>query len=510
MFSFSAMSLVMMVVACGAGAALGALVAQMRFRAQEAAREGELARLHAEAERLRSVEQQVRQAEAQARALEEERSRLRVEVGRAQTAAEGQAGQIARLEAEAGDLRFRLAAMQQDHSDLRAALSQARTELQAEREQAGEKLALLTGAREELTNQFKALANEILEEKSKRFAEQNQSNLNQLLLPLHTRLQEFQGKVEEVYVQEGRQRSELAGQVKQLMDLNQQLSKDATDLTRALKGSSKTQGDWGEVILEGILESAGLRKGFEFHTQESYTRENGSGARLDVVLHLPEGKHIIIDAKVSLVAYSDHVNGADEKARESALLRHISSLRTHVKELAERDYPSLYSLQTLDFVIMFVPIEPAFLTAIARDTELWTHAWEKSVLLVTPSTLLFVLRTIKHLWRQEEQARNVREIASRGAKLYDELASFAKELASVGKNIKQAQESFDDAMHKLAGKKGSVVRQAEMLRELGVKPSKAMPPELVQAAATELPEEELFSLAAGAEQKAQPEPQPTP
>ncbi len=499
MANLSFLSIVLIAVACALGAALGALFAQMRFRVREAGYGAERARWAAEAAQVSSLEGELREARAREGKAAAEQNELRVALGRVESAAEAQRSRIERMDTDASELRYRLTSAQEEQSQLREQLSEARMELGKEREQAERNIALLGAARGEFSNHFKALANEILEEKSKRFTEQNQASLQQLLDPLQTRLKEFQGKVEEVYVHEGRQRSELAGQVKQLMDLNQQLSRDATDLTRALKGSSKAQGDWGEVILEGILEAAGLRKGFEFHTQETYTREDGTGARLDAVLHLPEGKHIILDAKVSLVAYSDHVNCVDEKARESALERHIGSMRRHVKDLSERDYPGLGKLETMDFVIMFVPIEPAFLLAIGRDAELWTHAWERSVLMVTPSTLLFVLRTIRHLWRQEEQARNVREIASRGAKLYDELTAFAKEMAGVGKSLRQAQEGFEEALHKLAGKKGSVIRQAEMLRQLGVKPNKSMPSELLEMAATVEDGGGLVDLAAASE-----------
>lgn len=276
---------------------------------------------------------------------------------------------------------------------------------------------MLNDAKEQLANQFKALANDILEEKSKRFTEQNQSNIEQLLNPLKTKLHEFQGKVEEVYVQEGKDRSALGEQVKQLMSLNQQLSKDAHNLTTALKGQSKTQGNWGEFILERVLENSGLTKGEHYKTQESHTREDGTRAQPDVIIYLPENKHIIVDAKVSIVAYNDYVNAESDVAKSAALKRHVTSVRSHLKELSGKSYQDLHQLKSLDYVIMFVPIEPAFMLALAEDGELWQEALAKNVFLVSPSTLLCVLRTISHLWKQEQQSRNAQDIAKRGGEL---------------------------------------------------------------------------------------------
>ena len=293
--------------------------------------------------------------------------------------------------------------------------------LDAERSQAEEKLTLLLEAKETLSNQFKALANDILEEKAKRFTEQNQTNIGLILEPLKSKLQEFQGKVEEVYVQEGKDRTALAEQVRQLMDLNQSLSQDAKNLTRALKGSSKAQGNWGELVLERVLEASGLRKGEEYDVQESHTRDDGSRAQPDVVVHLPEDRHLVVDAKVSLTAYEDFASAETEEDRQRAIKRHLDSIRAHIKGLSDKNYQALYGLKSLDFVLMFIPIEPAFMLGVTHDRELFMDAWQKNVLLVSPSTLLFVVRTVAHLWRQEAQNRNAQDIAKRGAELYDKL-----------------------------------------------------------------------------------------
>ncbi|MCR4309882.1 MAG: DNA recombination protein RmuC [Deltaproteobacteria bacterium] len=352
--------------------------------------------------------------------------------------------------------------------------------LQGQERLMDEKLALLMEARDALTNQFKALANDILEEKGKRFAEQSQDHLGRLLEPLKARIQEFQGKVEEVYFQDGKDRASLAEQVRQLMELNQALSQDAKNLTSALKGSSKTQGNWGELVLERVLESSGLRNGEEYVVQSSHAREDGSRAQPDVVIRLPEDRNLVVDAKVSLNAYEDFVVSEDEAGRQAALKRHLDSVRSHIKGLSEKNYQTLYGLRSLDFVLMFVPVEPAFMLAVTCDRELFMDAWKKNVLLVSPSTLLFVVRIVAHLWRQEAQSRNALEIARRGAELYDKFVGFVEDLEALGGRLKQAQKEYDAAYGKLTGGRGNLIRQAEMLKELGVKPSKALRSELTE------------------------------
>lgn len=366
---------------------------------------------------------------------------------------------------------------------LNGQLTELRTRIDAEREAAEGKLALLMEAKVTLSDQFKTLATDILEEKSKRFAEQNQVTIGQLLEPLKTQLTEFKGKVEEVYVQEGKDRSALSEQVKQLLELNHTLSSDAKNLTSALKGSAKTQGNWGELILERVLELSGLRRGHEYHVQESQVREDGSRAQADVVINLPEERRLVVDAKVSLVAYESHISAETDEARAQAVRRHLESVKSHIKGLSGKQYQTLYGLKSLDFVLMFIPIEPAFMMAVTHDNDLFMEAWDKNVLLVSPSTLLFVVRTVAHLWRQEQQTRNSQDIAKRGAELYDRLVGFVEDLQSVGTHLGRAQSSFESAQKKLAVGKGNVIRQAEMLKELGVKPSKGLPSSLVDMSA---------------------------
>ena len=398
-----------------------------------------------------------------------------------------------------GELRAaseRRAAAEQEVARLTEQLKQQELQfaqqLRQQEQQANEKLTLLAEARVELSNQFKTLASEILEEKSKRFTEQNQTNLTQLLTPLSEKIKSFQQKVEEVYVQEGKDRSALSEQVKLLMGLNQQLSGETGRLTRALTTSAKAQGDLGEMILEKILESSGLRKDEEYMVQNSFrsgdTKDGDARqARPDVIVKLPENKHLIIDSKVSLTAYNEYVYAETDEVRRLALSRHMESVRRHIRELAERNYQALHQLQSIDFVCMFVPIEGAFMAAIGNDPALWESSYERNVLLVSPSTLLFVVRTVAHLWRQERQKQNVQEIVNRGAELYDKLVGFVDDLKSVGERLEQARSSYGDALNKFSTGKGNVIRQAEMLKSLGVKTKKSLPVELIAASAEDEP-----------------------
>ena len=376
----------------------------------------------------------------------------------------------------------RRSAPAEEAAQLRIQLACLDATLTAERASQEQKLALLDDARDQMTHQFRALANDILEEKSRRFTEQNQTNLGQLLDPLKTRLQEFQAKVDQVYVQESKDRSALAQQVTSLLEMNQRLADEAKDLTQALKGSSRTQGDWGEIVLERILEAAGLRRDHEYTMQETIAREDATRARPDVILHLPGNRKLVVDAKVSLLDYGTYCSSTDDALRKHAASRHCASMKEHIRGLAARNYHRLPGLETLDFVILFVPIEPAFLLALETDSNLWVNAWEQNILLVSPSTLLFVVRTVAHLWKQEEQVRNVQQIAERGAELYDKFVGFVDDLSKLGARIEQTRTTYDAALDKLTRGRGNLVRQVEMLRALGVQPTKRLPRQLTQQA----------------------------
>jgi DNA recombination protein RmuC len=468
---------------------IGALLAWARTRAAlaQAGHAAQLA-LAQERERLLASEQAAKLLRADLQQARAEADSARQELLRV-SASEAQKNQhvaslserVAELDARAREaavqLEARTAALQTAHAEL----AQVRTRAEAERANAQEKLQLLTDAKAALSDQFKTLATEILEEKSRRFAEQNQHHLGTLLDPLRTQLSEFKGKVEEVYVKEGQERFALTEQVKQLMELNKTLSNDASNLTKALKGSAKTQGNWGELILEKLLEASGLEKGRVYHVQVSQRDAEGNLQQPDVVIDLPQDRKLVVDAKVSLVAYDRYASAEVDDDRALAVRQHLDSVRAHIKGLSGKNYHALYGVKSLDMVVMFVPIEPAFMLAVTSDEALFMEAWQRNVLLVSPSTLLFVVRTIAHLWRQEAQTRNAQDIAKRGAELYDKLAAFVADLQKVGSKLKDAQTAYDDAEKRLSTGKGNVIRQAQMLKDLGVKAAKALPDALVDA-----------------------------
>jgi DNA recombination protein RmuC len=303
-------------------------------------------------------------------------------------------------------------------------------------------------------------------------------NLGHLLNPVQERIQSFQSKVEEVYVNEAKDRSALAEQVKMLTQLNNTLSLDTQNLTLALKGDRKAQGNWGEIILDEVLEKAGLQRGRHYDRQTSVKSEDGQTHVIpDVVIRLPgDGeRHLVVDSKMTLPDYRAFADADTDEERQAALRKHLTSMRAHMKGLSEKNYQTLYGLKSLDFVVMFVPLEPAFMLAVTNDRELFQQAWEKNILLVSPSTLLFVVRTVAYLWRQEDLSRNAKEISSRGAELYDKLVGFVHDLQRVGEKIQQAQDSYVEARKKFSEGGGNLIGQAEKLRRLGVKPSKKLP-----------------------------------
>ncbi len=353
--------------------------------------------------------------------------------------------------------------------------------LDSERKQGLGRIESLNEAKEALTSQFKNLANEILEDKSKRFTEQNVANLDALLKPLQTKLTEFKEQVNTSYGNEARERFALKNEIERLANLNLRMSDETRSLTQALKGDSKVQGNWGELVLESILESSGLRKGEEYLVQDSHTQTDGSRLQPDVVVKLPEGRSLVVDSKVSITAYSRHAEASDPVIAEQELAAHIQSLRQHIQGLSSKNYSSLYGIGSVDFVLMFVPIEPAFLLALKTAPNLYQEALAKNIVLVCPSTLMASLRTVAHLWRQDHQNRNALEIAKQCGTLYDKFVGFVDDLEKLGQRLDQAQTSYHDAFNKLKSGKGNLIRAAEKVRELGVKPSKNLPPPLIES-----------------------------
>ena len=353
--------------------------------------------------------------------------------------------------------------------------------LDSERKQGLGRIESLNEAKEALTSQFKNLANEILEDKSKRFTEQNVANLDALLKPLQTKLSEFKEQVNTSYGNEARERFALKSEIERLANLNLRMSDETRSLTQALKGDSKVQGNWGELVLESILESSGLRKGEEYLVQDSHTQTDGSRLQPDVVVKLPEGRSLVVDSKVSITAYSRHAEASDPVIAEQELAAHIQSLRQHIQGLSSKNYSSLYGIGSVDFVLMFVPIEPAFLLALKTAPNLYQEALAKNIVLVCPSTLMATLRTVAHLWRQDSQNRNALEIAKQCGTLYDKFVGFVDDLEKLGQRLDQAQTSYHDAFNKLKSGKGNLIRTAEKVRELGVKPSKNLSAPLIES-----------------------------
>lgn len=328
---------------------------------------------------------------------------------------------------------------------------------------------------------FENLANRLLEEKSARFASANKEQIDGLLQPMKTQLDSFSKQIKDIYIDETRERSSLKEQLEQLRVLNQQLSTDANQLALALKGSSKTQGDWGEIQLERLLEKAGLQNNVHYRTQSSFRNEDGRHKRPDFIILLPDNRHLIIDCKVSLTDYDRYSQATDNQEQSRHLKAHIESLRRHIKDLSNQNYQQLYQLNSPDYLLLFVPIEPAYQLAVQHDDKLFADAFDQNIVLVTASTLLATMRTVSYIWRQEKQKRSVQEIARQSGKLYDKFVGFTNDLLQIGQRLDQAQSGYQEAMKKLKeGKKGSsLIDQAEKLRLLGADVTKTLPPSLL-------------------------------
>lgn len=347
-------------------------------------------------------------------------------------------------------------------------LRDEKTKLQAEVEKG-------TQNETRLKTEFENLANRILENNAQKLSQTHQSSLNQLLDPLKEKLTSFEKRVEDAYYQEARERFNLQKEIEKLVSLNYQMSEDAQNLTRALQGDSKFQGNWGELVLATVLEKSGLREGEEYVVQGKDMKlvsENGSRLQPDVIVNLPDQKHIIIDAKVSLTAYEQFSSLEDREAKNQSLKQHLRSIHNHINQLSEKHYPAIPALQSPDFVLMFMPIEPAFSLAIQHQTDLFQYAWERKIVLVSPTTLLATLKTVASIWKLEHQNANAQEIARQGGALYDKFVGFVEEMEKLGVHLDRASRSHSDAMNKLVNGHGNLATRAEKLRELGVKTNK--------------------------------------
>lgn len=337
---------------------------------------------------------------------------------------------------------------------------------------------------EKFTKEFENLANKILEEKSTKFAKQNKENLKQILTPLNEKIQSFEKKVESTHKESIDYHAALRQQILGLKDLNQQMSKETLNLTKALKGDSKTQGNWGELVLERVLEKSGLEKGREYEMEKSFSVNDGERQRLrpDVIIYLPDHKKMIVDSKVSLTHYEQYINTDEEEEKKLFLKQHIQSLNRHVEQLSAKKYEDLYEIESPDFVLLFVPIEPAFAVALNNDGQLYNKAFEKNIIIVTPSTLLATLRTIDSMWNNEKQQQNALEIARQAGGLYDKFEGLIKDLMLVGKRMDDAKKEYSNAMNKLVEGKGNLITRVENLKIMGAKAKKALPENIVKRA----------------------------
>lgn len=337
----------------------------------------------------------------------------------------------------------------------------------------------LERVRIQLKEQFTAIAAEVVASNAKQIQEEHRSRLVDVLNPLRERIEKFEGQVRVTHEERIREHQSMREQLNQLQSLNKSIGEEARNLVTALKGQAKTQGNWGEMILEKVLERSGLVKGREYQVQSSFTNEEGRRLQPDVIINLPENKSVIIDAKVSLLAYERFSNESDENAKALALREHLNSIRKHVKDLGSKNYQQLYQVNSLDFVLMFVPVEPAFSVAVEHDTELFNDAFEKNIVIVTTSTLLATLRTISSIWRMEYQNKNAMEIARQAGDLYDKFSALIDSLIAVGKKMNDAQESYEDAMKKLHTGRGNLISKVESMKKLGIKASKQINARLI-------------------------------
>ncbi|WP_420865127.1 DNA recombination protein RmuC [Photorhabdus aegyptia] len=418
-----------------------------------------------------SVHQRIQQQELELRKLD---SQLAV--------ANEKLEQSAYWRVECEQLNQELRAQREVNSVQESELREVTTRLEESRFAAEEKQRLLINSELRLNTQFENLANRIFEQTGRRTDEQNRQSLNTLLAPFREQLDGLHRQVQESFGQEARERHTLAHEIRNLQQLNVQMAQEAINLTNALKGNNKIQGDWGEVVLSRILEASGLREGHEFCTQVSIKVEDNRRFQPDVIVHLPQGKDVVIDAKMSLVAYERYFNSGDRHQQELALQEHIDSIKGHIRGLSRKDYQQLPGLKSLDYVLMFIPVEPAYLVALNKAPELLDEALKHNIMLVSPSTLLVAVRTINNLWRYEYQSQNARLIADKAARMYDKMRLFVEDMQGLGQSLDKAQLNYRQAMKKLTEGRGNLISQAEGFRNLGVEVKRPIDPELVDKA----------------------------
>jgi DNA recombination protein RmuC len=364
-------------------------------------------------------------------------------------------------------------------SETEQSLASARQHFKDQENRLNEQKQEFEDLNKRFNTEFENLANKILDEKSKKFTDQNKENLENVLKPLRERIKDFEKKVDEKYDTEQKERASLKGEIKVLHELNKKISEEAHNLTTALKGDTKKQGNWGELILERILESSGLIKDEEYKTQETTYNEAGERLHPDVVIQLPDNKHIIIDSKVSLVAYEKVMNAEDDDERDKWLKAHMVSVKAHIKGLSEKNYHTSRGMNSPEFVLMFMPIESSFSMSVRADDELFNFAWDKRIVIVSPSTLLATLRTVASIWKQDKQTKNALEIAEKSGRLYDKFVGFIEDMQKIGDRLSSTQKVYDEGMKKLSEGSGNLVRRAEELKKMGAKANKQLPGEIL-------------------------------
>lgn len=374
---------------------------------------------------------------------------------------------------------------QKEIEELKADLGSKKTLLTSLEDKLQEDGKRLQEQQKQLQTQFENMAHQILEKKSEKFVEQNRKNIDQILKPLGDKIKSFEESVEDKYIRDQKSRAGLEEQIKQLQLANQKISQDAINLTNALKGDSKVQGDWGELQLETILEKSGLHKGVHYNSQNSFKDEHGNEKRPDCIIDLPDDKNLIIDSKVSLTSYEQFMTIEDDTQKEVRLKQHIDSIKKHIKDLASKDYPKLYSINTPDYVLMFIPIEPALTLALQNEKDLFNLALSKNIILVSTSTLMATMRTVSFIWQQENQKKNVLEIARQSGALYDKFCGFLDDLDGIGKAIDTAHKKYESAHNKLHSGRGNLVTSVEKIKKLGAKTNKSISKELLEKSLSE-------------------------
>jgi len=444
-----------------------------------AARQEELQRHVAE---LRTREEKLTEELKRSREQREDLERALEEERIANAALSTRVEELGKLQPELNEAKEELNRERAKTLDLEKELSELRTRLEEEREQSRGRLEELRNAREGMQKEFRLLAGKIMEENSSRFGELSKERVEQVLKPLQQQVSEFRRRIEKVHDDETKEMATLMHEIRGLKELNQRISEDAVNLTRALRGESKRQGVWGEMVLERVLEASGLREGEEYEREVSLQNEEKKRYRPDVVVHLPDRRDIIIDAKTSLVAYERYVNAEKDEDRALYARHHLEAVRKHIDGLSRKSYGNLEGVHTLDFVFMFMPIEGALMLALQEDPGLYDRAFSKHIVLVSPTTLLVALRAVENTWRRERQNRNALEIARRAGALYDKFVSFAEDLEKLGKQLTTAQKTYDTTWRRLTEGRGNIVRQVEGLKELGARASKKIPDALAQMA----------------------------